>query len=106
MAAHLWNCVQCKRLRGTTLTQKMTDLLPTADDIFATLSAGKLFTKIDLSTAFNQLKVDDNSRQYLTINTTKGLFQPTRLPYGIKTAPLMFQNVMEFQVSVVTSMTY
>ena len=26
VAAHLWNCVQCKRLRGTTLTQKMADL--------------------------------------------------------------------------------
>ena len=33
--------------------------------------------------------------KYLTINTTKGLFQPTRLPYGIKTAPLIFQNVMD-----------
>ena len=69
--------------------------LPTADDIFSTLAGGQAFTKIDLSNAFNQLKVDDSSSQYLTINTTKGLFQPTRLPYGIKTPPLMFQNVMD-----------
>ena len=69
--------------------------LPTADDIFSTLAGGQAFTKIDLSNAFNQLKVDESSSQYLTINTTKGLFQPTRLPYGIKTAPLMFQNVMD-----------
>ena len=68
--------------------------LPTADDIFSTLAGGHAFTKIDLSNTFNQLKVDESSSQYLTINTTKGLFQPTRLPYGIKTAPLMFQNVM------------
>ena len=69
--------------------------LPTADYIFSTLAGGQAFTKIDLSNAFNQLKVDESSSQYLTINTTKGLFQPTRLPYGIKTAPLMFQNVMD-----------
>ena len=69
--------------------------LPTADDIFSTLAGGQAFTKIDLSNAFNQLKVDESSSKYLTINTTKGLFQPTRLPYGIKTAPLMFQNVMD-----------
>ena len=69
--------------------------LPTADDIFSTLAGGQAFTKIDLSNAFNQLKVDESSSQYLTINTTKGMFQPTRLPYGIKTAPLMFQNVMD-----------
>ena len=69
--------------------------LPTADDIFSTLAGGQAFTKIDLSNAFNQLKVDESSSQNLTINTTTGLFQPTRLPYGIKTAPLMFQNVMD-----------
>ena len=69
--------------------------LPTADDIFSTLAGGQAFTKIDLSNTFNQLKVDESSSQYLTINTTKGRFQPTRLPYGIKTAPLMFQNVMD-----------
>ena len=69
--------------------------LPTADDIFSTLAGGQAFTKIDLSNAFNQLKVDESSSKYLTINTTKGLFQRTRLPYGIKTAPLMFQNVMD-----------
>ena len=69
--------------------------LPTADDILSTLAGGQAFTKIDLSNAFNQLKVDESSSQYLTINPTKGLFQPTRLPYGIKTGPLMFQNVMD-----------
>ena len=71
--------------------------LPTADDIFSTLAGGQVFfyTKIDLSNAFNQLKVDESSSKYLTINTMKGLFQPTRLPYGIKTAPLMLQNVID-----------
>ena len=69
--------------------------LPTTEDIFATLAGGQKFTKIDLSNAFQQLKVDETSMKYLTINTTKGLFQPTRLPYGIKTAPLIFQNVMD-----------
>ena len=69
--------------------------LPTADDIFSTLAGDSLLQKIDLSNAFNQLKVNESSSKYLTINTTKGLFQPTRLPYGIKTAPIMFQNMMD-----------
>ena len=47
---------------------------PTADDIFSTLAGGQAFNKIDLSNAFNQLKVDESSSKYLTINTTKGLF--------------------------------
>ena len=34
--------------------------LPTADDIFSALAGGQAFTKIDLSNAFNQLKVDES----------------------------------------------
>ena len=72
---------------------------------------GQAFTKIDPSNAFNHLKVDKSSSEYLTINTTKGMFQPTRLPYGIKTAPLMFQMwwtryCTAFKGSAVISMTY
>ena len=69
--------------------------LPTADDIFSRLAGGKLFTKIDLSQAFTQLVVDEHSRKYLTVNTPKGLFVPTRLPFGVKTAPHIFQSVMD-----------
>ena len=31
----------------------------------------------------------------MTINTYKGLFQYTRLPYGISSAPAQFQRTME-----------
>ena len=40
--------------------------LPTAEDIFATLAGGSQFTKLDLSNAYAQVKVDEKSRQYLT----------------------------------------
>jgi hypothetical protein len=69
--------------------------LPTAEDIFSKLAGGKKFSKIDLSSAFQQLKVDETSRKYLTINTLQGLLQPTRLQFGIKTAPHTFQRVMD-----------
>ena len=35
------------------------------------------------------------SKQYTTINTHKGLFQYNRLPYGISSAPSIFQHNME-----------
>ena len=69
--------------------------LPTADDIFATLAGGSLFTKLDLSNAYAQVKMDEKSRQYLTINTVKGLYEVIRLPYGVKTAPHIFQAIMD-----------
>lgn len=69
--------------------------LPTAEDIFATLAGGCSFSKIDLSNAYLQVRVENKSRKYLTINTVKGLYEVMRLPYGIKTAPHIFQSIMD-----------
>jgi len=49
--------------------------LPTAEDLFATLAGGTVFTKLDLSSAFQQLELTEQSRELFTINTHKGLYQ-------------------------------
>ena len=69
--------------------------LPTPQDLFATLSGGKYFTTLDLKNAYQQMIVDEDSRKYLTVNMSKGLFQYTRLPYGVASAPSIFQNAMD-----------
>ena len=55
----------------------------------------KTFTKLDLSQAYQQLKLDTESRKYVVINTHKGLFRYTRLPFSISSAPGIFQKDME-----------
>ena len=47
--------------------------LPKVEDAFATLGPGEKFNKLDLKQA--RWKLDDESKQYLTITTSKGLFQ-------------------------------
>ena len=69
--------------------------LPLIQDIFASLANGKSFTKLDLAHAYQQLILDDDSRPYTTINTHKGLFRYTRLPFGVSAAPAIFQRTME-----------
>ena len=69
--------------------------LPRVDDLFADLSGGKLFTKLDMSNAYLQLPLSDESKQCVTINTHKGLFQFNRLPFGVSSAPAIFQRTME-----------
>ena len=69
--------------------------IPKTEDIFARLKRGKIFTKIDLSQAYLQLKLDEESNKYVVISTHKGLFRYTRPPYGISSAPGIFQKVME-----------
>ncbi|KAL1269150.1 hypothetical protein QQF64_031439 [Cirrhinus molitorella] len=68
--------------------------LPNVEDLLVTLAGSKFFSKNDLSFAYQQLELDENSQQYLTINTHKGLFKYHRLAYGISTAPSIFQHTM------------
>ena len=69
--------------------------IPKIEDLFAKLSKGKYFSKLDLSQAYQQLLLDDDSKKYVAINTHRRLFQYTRLPFGISSAPGIFQRVME-----------
>ena len=69
--------------------------LPKPDDIFATLSGGQKFTTLDLSHAYNQLLLDEAAQKFVTINTHKGLFRYSRLPFGIASAPAIFQRTMD-----------
>jgi len=43
--------------------------LPNTEDLFATLAGGQVFSKIDLSRAYQQLELDEDSQKYLTIST-------------------------------------
>ena len=69
--------------------------IPCIEDLLATLGGGKSFSKLDMSQAYQQVELDESSRQFTVINTHKGLFEYTRLPFGISSAPAVFQRVME-----------
>ena len=69
--------------------------LPKVEDLLAMLAGGRKFTKLDLSQAYLQLELHPEARQYCTITTHRGLYQFTRLPFGISSAPAIFQKVMD-----------
>ena len=69
--------------------------LPKPQDLFASLTGGQKFTKLDLQQAYLQLPLEEESQKYVTVNTHRGLFQYTRLPFGITTAPSVFQKTMD-----------
>lgn len=69
--------------------------LPRIEEVLATLSGGKLFSKIDLASAYQQVLLDEESKKYTTINTHKGLFVYNRLCFGINSAVSIFQRMME-----------
>ncbi|XP_062713761.1 uncharacterized protein K02A2.6-like [Aedes albopictus] len=69
--------------------------LPTVEELFATVAGGETFSKLDLSQAYLQLEVRPEDRDLLTLSTHRGLFRPTRLMYGVASAPAIFQRFME-----------
>ena len=73
--------------------------LPTPDEIFARLNQGAWFTQIDFADAYLQMEVEDDSKELVTINTHKGLFQYQRLPFGVKCAPGIFQEAMDRMIT-------
>lgn len=69
--------------------------LPRIEEIYANLSGGKQFSVIDLRQAYLQMELDEESKQFLTINTHRGLYQYQRLPYGVASAPAIWQRAMD-----------
>lgn len=65
-------------------------------DLFATLAGGKVFSKRDLSFAYQQLPLDLESEQYLTVDTHKVFFFRYHcLAYDVSTALAVFQHTMD-----------
>lgn len=55
--------------------------LPKPENIFASLAGEKLFTTLDQSQAYQQLMLNEESKELVTISTRLGLFHYNRLPF-------------------------
>lgn len=69
--------------------------LPKISDVLVEIANCNYYCKFDLTGAYQQIRVAENSIKYLTVNTIKGLFSYTRLPFGISSASSIFQQTMD-----------
>ena len=69
--------------------------MPRIEEIFTNLNGGEKFAVIDLKNAYLQFELDETSRPFMTINTHLGLFQFQRLPFGVASAPEIWQRAMD-----------
>ena len=65
--------------------------LPSPEGVFNKLNGGKVFSKIDISEAYLQIPVEENSSKLLSINTHTVLYNFDRLVLRIKVTPAIFQ---------------
>ena len=65
------------------------------EDMFSDLNGSVLFSKIDLTHAFLQIPLSDDSKPLTTITTPWGLYQYNFLPFGISVSSAVFQRTID-----------
>lgn len=65
--------------------------LPTINEVLSQVGHATIYSQIDLSQAFMQLRLGDDSKKYTTINTSEGLFRYEFLPFGLRASSGIFQ---------------
>ena len=69
--------------------------LPKPSDLMTCLTGGTIFTKLDLTAAYQQMMLDEESSKMVVVNTHQVLYHYTRLPFGVASAPAVFQRAMD-----------
>ena len=68
--------------------------MQTVEDVISRMPNAKVFSVLDANHGFWQVKLAKDSSKLATFNTPFGRYSYTRLPFGIASAPEVFQNVM------------
>lgn len=68
--------------------------LSTLEEISARISGSQWFTILDCRKGFWQIRVTDRTSKYLTFSTPFGRYCCKRLPFGLASAPEVFQQII------------
>ena len=68
--------------------------LPTVEDVTSRLTNAKVFSVLDAKSGFWQVKLTENASYLTTFNTPFGRFRWLRMPFGISSAPEIWQRKM------------
>ena len=85
-------CVDLKALNESVMRE--THPIPKVDDTLAQLSGAALFTKLDANSGFWQIPLSEESCLLMTFITPFGRYALNKLPFGISSAPEIFQRRM------------
>ena len=68
--------------------------MPTIEEIATRLNGAKLFSVFNASNGFWQVELDEESSMLTTFNTPFGRYRWKRMPFGINSAPEVWQRRM------------
>jgi len=69
--------------------------IPSFEETLSQLDGATVFSKLDAKSGYLQIPVTEGSQDLLTFSSPVGNYCFTRMPFGISTAPEVFQKCME-----------
>ncbi len=69
--------------------------LPTLDDLWDRAGNCKVMSTLDLTSGFHQIEMDEHSKNLSSFGCPQGCFRFKRMPFGLKNAPAVFQQVLK-----------
>ena len=85
-------CVDLKPLNESVLREPHP--IPKVDETLALLSGAVYFSKLDANSGFWQIPLSESSRPLTTFITPFGRYKFNKLPFGVSSAPELFQQRM------------
>ncbi|XP_062539175.1 uncharacterized protein K02A2.6-like [Armigeres subalbatus] len=86
-------CVDLRRVNQAVIRERHP--MPVIDEVLAKIGRGKVWSVLDVKDAFFLLELEEESRNIVTFITHRGLYRFKRLPFGLVSAPEIFQRKMD-----------
>ena len=69
--------------------------MPNIDETLQQMNGASVFSRLDLTEAFHQIEISEQSRYITTFVCHKGLYRYKRLNYGVSSASGLFQRILQ-----------